>query len=307
MENRFKIPQKIQDKILTSAQHRCCICGNSDVQLHHIDGNPNNNDIGNLAVLCPTHHAMVHGNLTKRITPSQLRLYMVRHLSNIEKYGESIGEFQRNFIDSIRTLRAEEAMDRFFDLPVEIISFIYENKQDFEIINKEQKKHLLELYKSLSKVIRKFDLFIEGLETIGQLPSNKKLRFTNELTDEIKNFGKYLALVNLDLLDIYSPGLGKNLLSLIHSDINLFFHVATKCKQFETGKESYKDYILALFAEHFSGDGYWELESIARYNYHNEEPLKINELNKVAESCIQKIKKCQALLQNLIKEFWGIN
>jgi hypothetical protein len=304
MEKRKRIPQEIQDKILTSAQHCCCICGRSGTQLHHIDGNHNNNDIGNLAVLCPTHHAEVHGNMTKKITPTSLRRYMGRLLSNTKEGSEYIREFKRNFMDGIRTISTEEAIVRFFDLPVEIINFIYENKQDFEIINKEQKKHLLELYKSLAKVIRKFDLFLEGLETIEQLPSNKKLKFTNELTDEIRNFGKYLALVNLDLLDIYSPGLGKELLSLIHRDMDLFYYVATNCKQFEIGKESYKDYILALFAEHFNGDGYWELAFNIDYN---EKLLKINELDKIAKNCIQKIKKCQALLQNLIKEFWRIN
>lgn len=41
--------------------HKCCICGEEKiVEIHHYDGNHNNNDIINLVPLCPTHHQYIH-------------------------------------------------------------------------------------------------------------------------------------------------------------------------------------------------------------------------------------------------------
>jgi len=40
---------------------RCQICESTTrVQIHHLDGNPNNNRIENLAVLCRKHHRRKH-------------------------------------------------------------------------------------------------------------------------------------------------------------------------------------------------------------------------------------------------------
>ena len=39
----------------------CCICGESEViDIHHIDEDRDNNELSNLAPLCPTHHAYMH-------------------------------------------------------------------------------------------------------------------------------------------------------------------------------------------------------------------------------------------------------
>lgn len=40
---------------------RCCVCGEENiVQVHHHDGDRNNNELSNLIPLCPTHHQYVH-------------------------------------------------------------------------------------------------------------------------------------------------------------------------------------------------------------------------------------------------------
>jgi len=302
MTKRQEIPKKTQDELLTKAKHCCCICGNSGVQLHHIDENPKNNEIGNIAVLCAKHHAEVHGNLTKKITPSQLRLYMAFLFSKTKQF-DAINEIKRDFRDGkngIRTFGVEKAMDSFFDLSSEIIQFIYENKQDFKNTNKDQEKHLLDLYKLLSKIIRKFELFIKKLQKMKEWTSNKKYKFVDELLNEIRNFGEILSLVNTDILDIYSPGLGKKLLSIIRCDLDLFSYVVYKCKRFERGKESYKDHILALFAEHFSGDGFWELEFHARSGFYwSNKGTTIEKLNKMGENNLKKLKNVKYCFKNL--------
>ncbi len=63
-KQRIEIPERISAKLLFLNRHRCCICREprKAVQIHHIDENPSNNDIQNLAVLCVECHSIVSGN-----------------------------------------------------------------------------------------------------------------------------------------------------------------------------------------------------------------------------------------------------
>jgi len=76
----MSIQAKLKNKLLVEARHSCVICGRSQVQIHHIDGNRQNNDESNLIVLCVNHHdeaEMSKGgqSFTANLTPEQLRLY----------------------------------------------------------------------------------------------------------------------------------------------------------------------------------------------------------------------------------------
>jgi len=79
MKTREKIPPKIESQILLANKHACCICQKMHVQIHHIDGNPNNNDISNLAILCIEHHdlASMKGGMTKKLNPDDIRKYKI--------------------------------------------------------------------------------------------------------------------------------------------------------------------------------------------------------------------------------------
>jgi hypothetical protein len=75
---RMNIPQSIQREILFRNEAVCCICQKSQIQIHHIDGNHNNNKLSNLAVLCLEHHssASSSGNpISKRISPSLIKKF----------------------------------------------------------------------------------------------------------------------------------------------------------------------------------------------------------------------------------------
>src|SRR5260370_24974102 len=74
---RIPIPQGMADELLVSCNHSCCICHEFGVIIHHIDGNPANNDPDNLIPLCPTCHGRVSPTypLTRGFTPEQLRRY----------------------------------------------------------------------------------------------------------------------------------------------------------------------------------------------------------------------------------------
>ena len=47
---RRRIPSPVEDDVLFLSDHTCCICRTKgkDVQIHHIDGNPANDGLGNL-------------------------------------------------------------------------------------------------------------------------------------------------------------------------------------------------------------------------------------------------------------------
>lgn len=72
--NDEPIPQPIRNKLLVEAKHRCCICYEMIVDIHHIiwrmEGG--SNDESNLIVLCPNCHRRVE---MQKITPTQLRMY----------------------------------------------------------------------------------------------------------------------------------------------------------------------------------------------------------------------------------------
>lgn len=77
MSGRVPIPQAVQNRVLFANRHACCICQAKRVQLHHIDGNPANNDPANIAPLCLDHHdqASMQIGLSKKIQPAQVRAY----------------------------------------------------------------------------------------------------------------------------------------------------------------------------------------------------------------------------------------
>lgn len=63
--------------VLMRNKHRCCVCQQEQVILHHIDGNHENDVASNLAVLCLHHHGLAHARLKlgQNYTPAVIRAY----------------------------------------------------------------------------------------------------------------------------------------------------------------------------------------------------------------------------------------
>jgi len=78
-KKRVKIPEDIEAKVLAANRHTCCICNveHKKVQIHHIDGDPSNNDMKNLAVICLYCHSDAHTNgaFVRNLTPDLVKLY----------------------------------------------------------------------------------------------------------------------------------------------------------------------------------------------------------------------------------------
>lgn len=59
-KKRTKIPKSVENEILSRSNNRCCICQTPFIQFHHVDENPSNNAIENIAPLCPNCHTQAH-------------------------------------------------------------------------------------------------------------------------------------------------------------------------------------------------------------------------------------------------------
>src|SRR6266536_6569931 len=63
MKNRTRIPSEIETDVITSSRRRCCVCyalhrdeAEKKGQIAHLDHDPSNNALDNLAFLCFDHH-----------------------------------------------------------------------------------------------------------------------------------------------------------------------------------------------------------------------------------------------------------
>lgn len=95
MSKRDKIPDKTATLVLFENRHICCVCNQpKHVVIHHIDGNKNNNEINNLAVVCSECHSRITGNegLGRKFTESEVRMYKETWESKCKTLFEAIGK-----------------------------------------------------------------------------------------------------------------------------------------------------------------------------------------------------------------------
>lgn len=79
-KKRPPIPKAVEDKLLVSCKHSCCLCERFGVEIHHIDGNPSNNQEDNLIPLCGHCAGLAHVDFPPAarihgISPDHLKLY----------------------------------------------------------------------------------------------------------------------------------------------------------------------------------------------------------------------------------------
>ena len=84
MAKRKKVPPATETEVLTKSRRRCCVCfglcGDDAIkkgQIAHLDGNPDNNHIDNLAWLCFDHHDEHDGKTSqsKNFTIHEIKVY----------------------------------------------------------------------------------------------------------------------------------------------------------------------------------------------------------------------------------------
>lgn len=76
-EARPSIPAELRRQILVESGHCCAVvpCQNTILNIHHIDGNRENNSSGNLIALCGHHHDRAHDTGRARLTRQDLLAY----------------------------------------------------------------------------------------------------------------------------------------------------------------------------------------------------------------------------------------
>ncbi|MBW5466282.1 hypothetical protein GPJ61_00140 [Brevibacillus formosus] len=88
-KTRIEIPKDLAAKVMFLSDRTCCVCRsrNKPVQIHHIDENPANNDINNLAVLCLDCHneTMIKGGFGRKLNSDQVILYRNDWLEVVKK------------------------------------------------------------------------------------------------------------------------------------------------------------------------------------------------------------------------------
>jgi hypothetical protein len=76
---RIEIPREKAAKVLFLSDRTCCVCRvpKKPVQIHHIDEDPRNNELENLAVLCLDCHreTMLRGGFDRKLDGEQVTLY----------------------------------------------------------------------------------------------------------------------------------------------------------------------------------------------------------------------------------------
>lgn len=73
-KTRIEVPENMRLEILARCNNRCCICQTPFIVIHHLDNDPSNNDIDNLAPLCPNCHSQSHSSsrLAMTLTPARI-------------------------------------------------------------------------------------------------------------------------------------------------------------------------------------------------------------------------------------------
>ena len=73
------IPENLVVEVMFASDRTCCVCRleKNKCQIHHIDENPKNNDLDNLAVLCVFSHIDAHNKapFVRNLKPDLIRLY----------------------------------------------------------------------------------------------------------------------------------------------------------------------------------------------------------------------------------------
>ena len=116
---RKPISPKIQTAVLLANRHACCVCQKLRVQIHHIDDNPANNQISNLACLCHDHHDMATAisGLTKKLKSNQVKAYKQQWETHCAENIYALARTRFSFFYSMykNPPRIREAIMRFSD------------------------------------------------------------------------------------------------------------------------------------------------------------------------------------------------
>lgn len=108
-KKRIEIPEDIAACVLVASNHTCCKCNEpgKPCQIHHIDENPSNNDLDNLAVLCLVCHndTQLHGGFGRKLNAASVRKYRDDWYARIQE--------RKNKVDAIVVSRMAGSSEHY--------------------------------------------------------------------------------------------------------------------------------------------------------------------------------------------------
>ncbi|MFC2113308.1 HNH endonuclease signature motif containing protein [Bacteroidota bacterium] len=197
---RPTIPPKIETELLFINDRTCCICreDSKGIQIHHIDSNPSNNSIKNLAVVCTHHHDQIHktGGVTKRISPRLLKKY---------KHEWELTVFKKRTKDFTPLKSESKIEEMLFEFEIRKIAFeilSIEDNDKKEIIKR------LEFYHSLYLLEGYDDKILEAINQIIVLSALSDENKSSLIAERIHEFffhlpgPGYVKITNDDIKNI---------------------------------------------------------------------------------------------------------
>jgi hypothetical protein len=137
------IPPEIAAKVLFKSNRICYVCRvkGKSVQIHHIDGDDNNNSIENLAVLCLDCHTetQVKGGFHRKLSPDLIKLYRkdweeIVQASRIKDMVNSYKKEPENRLKMEILTCAIESLQE--NKQYELLAMLYHNIDNFELRDK---------------------------------------------------------------------------------------------------------------------------------------------------------------------------
>lgn len=127
---RVEIPPDVAGEVLFLADRTCCVCRQRSrpVQLHHIDGDPTNSVVENLAVLCFDCHreTQIQGGFDRKLDAAQVRLYKADWTKRVERQrGTAEARYMPATVGRKRALKycqiREESEELLFDFEADYV------------------------------------------------------------------------------------------------------------------------------------------------------------------------------------------
>lgn len=95
-KERVPIPINISAQVLFDSDRTCCKCNipGRPIQIHHIDENPANNAVENLAVLCIICHdeTMIKGGFGRKLNADQVKLFRDSWIDRVQERKQKADE-----------------------------------------------------------------------------------------------------------------------------------------------------------------------------------------------------------------------
>lgn len=140
---RYRIPADITADVLFLSDNTCCICRErgKSVQIHHIDENPSNNEIQNLAVLCLECHnsTQLTGGFGRSLTDKVIIKYRNDWIDRVRQRRDTADKIavERLSVPSENIIKAIDDHRDFLkrrDVPLEYINSLPERRKELRRI-----------------------------------------------------------------------------------------------------------------------------------------------------------------------------